>query len=199
MISPYATFWILISCYALVGGWRGWRKEVIAMSGLILSLFTISQFGWLLVNLLGNTSNENGTNPLTVMMQSQFYILSTFYVIIAFFSYQWVYLADRRLLRRLRIRRQLQERISGALAGAINGYLIVGAFWSFLEYQITSGGFVQLQASFPYPFNGSIVRPMVAASTSVQMLLNNLPLPLLVPYLPFLVVIVFLMVIIVMI
>ena len=83
--------------------------------------------------------------------------------------------------------------------GALNGYLIIGSLWSFLEYRIQAPGqWLQLPAGEPYPFDFSVlVRPDVAGELGT--LMGRLPLPVLEPYLPFLVVIVFLFVIIVMI
>lgn len=82
----------------------------------------------------------------------------------------------------------------GLLVGGVNGYLIIGAILAFLEYQLQSpSNWVRLAPGVAYPFT------WVIRTTDMETLLANLPLPLLAPYLPFLVVIVFLFVIIVMI
>jgi hypothetical protein len=97
---------------------------------------------------------------------------------IAFFSYQVVArLADQAMGGRLgeRLRTGLEKRIVGALIGTINGYLLIGSLWGFLEYQITSLGYVQLPPGEPYPFDPSvIVRPVADASAAA--LANMLPM-----------------------
>jgi hypothetical protein len=187
MISLFWVFWTMIGVFALVGTLRGWSKEVIAMAGLILSLFTIRQFGAPLVRLVGGEGQilEEG-------MKQQFIILTLVHLFIAFFSYQGVYLVRNRLSGRER----LQERLLGMIVGAVNGYFLVGALWSFLEYQVTAEGFIQLPPGIEYAFSPNIIRPVID-TPGRELVLNFLPLPFLGPYLPILVVIIFLFVIIV--
>jgi uncharacterized membrane protein required for colicin V production len=186
MISLFWLFWILIIVFALVGTLRGWSKEVIAMAGLILSLFTIRQFGWTLVRLLGG-QNE----VITDAMRQQFVLLATIHLVIAFFSYQGVAIVRNRLSGRER----LQERLLGMLVGAVNGYFLVGALWSFLEYQVTADGFIRLPPGIAYAFDPSIARP--GSLTAIEeLIITHMPLPWLGPYLPILIVVIFLFVII---
>ncbi|MFZ0545402.1 MAG: CvpA family protein [Candidatus Promineifilaceae bacterium] len=186
MISLFWLFWIMVGLFALVGTLRGWSKEVIAMAGLILSLFTIKQFGWPIVRLV---SGQNAV--LTEAMKQQFVVLASIHLVIAFFSYQGVYLVRNRLSGRER----LQERLLGMGVGAVNGYFLVGALWSFLEYQATPEGFIQLPPGVLYAFDPFIIRP-ASITPFNEILLAHLPLPWLGPYLPILVVIIFLFVII---
>jgi uncharacterized membrane protein required for colicin V production len=186
MITLFWLFWIMVGFFALIGTLRGWSKEVIAMAGLILSLFTIKQFGWTLVRLLGG-QNE----VITDAMRQQFVLLATIHLVIAFFSYQGVYLVRNRLSGRER----LQERLLGMLVGAVNGYFLIGALWSFLEFQVTADGFVRLPQGIAYAFDPNIAR-QVNFSPIEDLIITHLPLPWLGPYLPILVVIIFLFVII---
>lgn len=186
MISLFWLFWIMIALFALVGTLRGWSKEVIAMAGLILSLFAIRQFGWPLVRLLGAQDEV-----LTVQLRQQFVVLGSIHLIIAFFSYQGVLLVRNRLSGRER----LQERLLGMGVGAVNGYFLVGALWSFLEYQATAEGFIRLPQGVLYAFDPYITRPL-AYTPFEELFITHLPLPWLGPYLPILVVIIFLFVII---
>lgn len=185
MMSLFVLFWIMVLLFAFVGALRGWSKEVIAMAGLILSLFAIKQFGGFLVDLLG------GGDLTPESLRQQFIVLAALHLTIAFFSYQGVVLVKNRLTGRER----LQERLLGFLVGGVNGYFLVGALWSFLEYQVTREGFIQLPQGVPYAFNPSLVRP-VATSVFDQLIISHLPLPWLGQILPILVVIIFLFVII---
>ncbi len=200
MISLGAWFWLMVSFFALIGTLRGWTKEIIATSGLVLSLFALNQFGSYLVSLLGAAADPTvpSFDPTAVRRQ-QFYILTAVHLFFAFFSYQGPTLAGARLSDRLRVRDSLQDKVLGALVGAINGYLIIGTLWTFLEYNVVAAGTWQpLDPNMPYPFSVSVLaRPTI--EIGLANLISKLPLPMLSPYLPFLVVVVFLFVIIVMI
>lgn len=186
MISLFWLFWIFVILFAIIGALRGWSKEVIAMAGLILSLFTIKQFGGLIIGLLG------GANDLTPQsLGQQFIILSAIHLIIAFFSYQGVALVRNRLGGR----EQLQERLLGFLVGGVNGYFLVGTLWAFLEYQVTPDGFLRLPQGIEYAFHPNIARPAVTAVFD-ELIITHLPLPWLGAILPVLLVIIFLFVII---
>ncbi|MCP4423718.1 MAG: CvpA family protein [Chloroflexi bacterium] len=198
MISLGTWFWLMIGFFAIIGIGRGWTKEIIATSGLVLSLFALNQFGYLLVSLLGAAADPTSPNydPMTIRRQ-QFYILTAVHLFITFFSYEGPTLAGGRLSERLRVRDSLQDKVLGALVGAVNGYLIVGAIWAFLEFNVTAtDGWVPLPTNEFYPFDASVITRPVGELVS---LVEKLPLPALSPYLPFLVVVVFLFVIIVMI
>lgn len=201
MISISAIFWLMVSFFALIGALRGWTKEVIATSGLVLSLFALNQFGPFLIEFLGFAGNETLTNAageVVPVARRQFYVFAAIHLTIAFFSYQGPAIAGRRLAERLRIRDNIQDKLLGTLIGGTNGYLIIGTLWAFLEYQIIAPGqWQRLPPGVQYPFDpNTLVRPAVETASVI---LNNLPVPLLAPYLPILVVIVFLFVIIVMI
>jgi uncharacterized membrane protein required for colicin V production len=47
MLSLGTLFWLMVLFFGIIGSLRGWTREVIATSGLILSLFAINQFGHL--------------------------------------------------------------------------------------------------------------------------------------------------------
>lgn len=199
MIGLGTLFWLMVAFFALIGAMRGWTREVIATSGLVLSLFALNQFGGLLVALLGAGAQVNA-NPvdITSIRRQQFYILAIAHLAITFFSYQGPAFAGRALADRLRIRDSLQDKVLGLVVGALNGYLIVGTLWAFLEYQVGADGFTRLPVGVPYPFDpAALTRPGV--ENVVNSLIEKLPLPLLAPYLPLLVVVVFLFVIVVMI
>lgn len=192
MLSLGSLFWLMILLFAVIGSLRGWTREVIATSGLVLSLFAINQWG----GIVASFTPFSDTVPAE---RQQFYMLAIFHLFFAFFSYQGPAIAGTRLGERLRVRDTFQDKLLGFLLGAVNGYLLVGSLWSFLEYRFTAAGqWVQLPPGQPYPFAlETLTRPDLGSE--LASLMGRLPLPLLSPYLPFLVVIVFLFVIIVMI
>ena len=192
MISLYAVFWVMIIFFAFIGAMRGWSKEVIAMSGLILALFTIDLFGELLVRLLSGVGGAAAAGDVAAEMRRQFIVLGSIFIVIAFFSYQSVALVRARIGARA----GFQERLLGLIFGAVNGYLVIGTLWGLLEYKITVNGWEKLPDNFPYAFDPLISRPEV--NTAVQeLIITHLPSPWLVPWLPILLVLIFLFVIIV--
>lgn len=198
MISLTTMFWLLVGFFALIGALRGWTREVIATSGLVLSLFALNQFGPFLISLLGATIDPTLPDP-DALRRRQYYILAAVHLLITFFSYQGPAFAGPRLNERLRVRDSFQDKVMGAIVGAMNGYLIVGTLWAFLEYQIGPGGYQSLAAGINYPFAlTQLTRPGLNG-IPLSTLVDNLPLPFLAPYLPILVVLVFLFVIVVMI
>jgi hypothetical protein len=162
MISLHIVFWLLVLFFAMVGYMRGWQKEIIAMTGLIASIAALHQFANLLVSLIPGTGDPAvlGADPMAIRRQ-QFWIQAVFHSIIAFFSFQVVgRIADQLFGGRLgeRLRAGLEKRVIGLIIGAANGYLFVGGLWSFLEYQVTPNGYVQLLLTEFYPFGPHILQ-----------------------------------------
>lgn len=195
MISLVTTFWILVFLFGFVGMMRGWTREAIAMSAVILALFTVNQFGSVLFGFLGF---DNNITPPPEVRRQEFYILSLIILFFAFFGYQGPALASNRVGDRLRLRDNLQDKIFGFLLGALNGYLIVGSMWSFLEFKLVSASnWVRYTPDVPYPFDPTII---VRPAPELAPIINSLPIPLLTqsPFiLPVLMVLVFLFVLIV--
>ncbi|MCA9986148.1 MAG: CvpA family protein, partial [Anaerolineales bacterium] len=208
-------FWVMVVFFALIGTLRGWTKEAIAMAGLMLSLFALNlASSTSLINLLIDTSvdvtvltdttilaNYNSDLPVDTVnataiatLQREFYVLVAIHLVIAFFAYQGPTLAGGRVGERLRVRDSVQNWLLGMLLGGVNGYLIFGTLWSFLEYRITVAGSPRLAAGYNYAFYPMIQRPLEPFALQI---LEYLPLPMLSPFLPYLIVGMFLFVIIV--
>jgi hypothetical protein len=191
MLSLYTLFWIMVVFFGLMGMLRGWTKEIIATSGLVLSLFAQLWFGQVLVGLVARDSAE--------AIKTQFMVRSAAHILFAFFAYQGPTLVRQVARGRFgeRARSNIQEAALGFIVGAINGYLIVGTIWSFLEYNIVDRVAIPYAITMPYPFPESIIaRPTAGPALD---LITKLPLPLLQGWLPLLVVVLFLFVIIAMI
>ena len=118
-----STFMIMMmGLFAIIGFLRGWTKELIAMAGLVLALFTIKQFEALLIDPL--TQGEQG---------SKFYLQAFILLSMAFFAYQ----TPPETLARGEVsssnREGFQDGILGALVGAFNGYLLIGSLWWYMD------------------------------------------------------------------
>ena len=169
MISIAWMFYLLVAFFASVGALRGWQREVISLAGLIGSIAALNQFGFTLVDL-GNRvlqffNNVQQPDDIFFLDKRFFWVQFVFHILIAFFSYQVIArIADRTPGSRFgdRLRFGFQRRFIGGFLGAINGYLLIGALWGFLEYRLTPAGYIRLPAGEQYIFDPNIItRPNV--------------------------------------
>ena len=178
MIQLSTFLWIMIGLFAVVGFLRGWTKEIVATAGIILALFALWQFQAILLEQLTQSASQD----------QKFYFYTVPFILITFFAYQTPGTAARLSEGRMWSNRRegLQERLLGLVIGAVNGYLIVGTIWYFLD-------------ATAYPFPPYIIAP-TPGSASAGMV-GSLPLIFLVQnnLLTILVIVLFLFVIIAMI
>lgn len=150
MIELSTLLWMMIIVFAVIGYMRGWTKELIATAGIVLALFALKQFESLLID------------PLTDGRQApKFWLQAIILLVLAFFAYQT---PPERLARGGTIRNTretLQDGILGALVGALNGYLLFGSLWWYMD-------------NLEYPLSPHIT-PVVPGSPSAEMV-DALPL-----------------------
>ncbi len=108
--------------FAIIGFLRGWNKEIVSTAGIVLGLFALFQFDTLL----------RGTLLANVSRDQVFLVQSGIFAAIVFFAYQTRSIMGADLQRR-EGRDNLQESVLGALIGALNGYLIWGSIWYFMD------------------------------------------------------------------
>ena len=195
MLSLTTTFWIFIVIFAFVGMMRGWIKEVVVTSSVILALFTINQFMYTLFGFIG--WDNTITQPEDIR-KYQFFLLSAFLLGLAFFGYQGPTLAQSRFGDRLSRRDNLQDRVLGLLVGALNGWFVIGGIWAFLENKLLGASVWQRYTpDIPYPFNPEII---IRPAPELAPIINNLPVPVLTQsayILPLLLIFVFLFILVV--
>jgi hypothetical protein len=147
MIELSAVLITMSIFFGIIGYMRGWNKELIAMAGIILGLFALFQFD----NLL------RGVILQGVALDQVFLIQSGIFIVIVFFAYQTRALEGGRREGRS----NLQESLLGAVVGAINGYLIWGSIWYFMDIN-------------NYPLSPAVIAP--APGSPSQQALQWLPL-----------------------
>lgn len=152
MIQLVGVMWMMAVFFAIVGFLRGINKEVISMAGIILGLFALFQFDQYI----------RGTLLSQVPLSQVFLFQVTLFAIVVFFAYQTraLGLADRDGDGR----DDLQASILGGILGFINGYLIWGSVWYFLDIN-------------QYPLSPYITAP--APGSPSDNALNILPLVIL--------------------
>jgi uncharacterized membrane protein required for colicin V production len=120
MISLIFTFWMMVIFFGLIGMMRGWAKELLVSFSVILSM----AFSRLLERYVPviNTLPQDGV-PL-------FWIRIILLVILVFFGYQTVALP--RFASKAN-REKLQDSLLGFVLGGLNGFLVIGSIWFYLN------------------------------------------------------------------
>ena len=166
MITMQAVFWLFVALFAIVGAMRGWAKEAVAVAGIMLALsaMTLLEPKLDIALAVGAGSSQ------------AFFVKCGIFLAIVFFSYQGPAVARAASGGRLLARQRsgIKDTLAGGLVGAVNGYLIAGTIWFFLQQQ-------------GYPFPGILHAP-AGGWESVAIAQRYLPMMVLQPWLPYLLV-----------
>lgn len=126
MVPIETVFWGLIIFFGLVGALRGWAKEVIVSFSVVLAR-AVEDVLIRFIPIIGNN--------LVVLSQNAperwFTVRTTIFIAIIFFGYASPVLSGT-LGARAR-REKFQDVLLGFFIGALNGFMIVGVFWGFLD------------------------------------------------------------------
>ncbi|WP_152031773.1 hypothetical protein [Longilinea arvoryzae] len=124
MIGLNATFWMYVVLFALIGGMRGWARELLVSFSVILAMF--------IINVLERfVPFVRDTLPLTAP-NSLFWMRTLIILSLVFFGYQTPKIP--RLAESGRFARdRLQDSLLGIFLGAFNGYLIFGSLWFYMN------------------------------------------------------------------
>jgi uncharacterized membrane protein required for colicin V production len=121
-------FWVFVIVFGLIGMMRGWAKELLVVFSVILALL----LNFLLKRYVPVVSQLPDTEP------ALFWIRALILVVLVFFGYQTVALPR---FAGKAAREKLQDSILGFVFGAVNGYLVVGTLWFYLD-----------QAAYPFSY-----------------------------------------------
>jgi hypothetical protein len=139
MMSLTFAFWLLVFIFAVIGSMRGWAKELLVAFSVILSLFLLEVLGRYLPPVRDFFAQPNdGT---------EFWMRSFIMLLLVFFGYQTPNLP--KFQGGKFAREKLSDSLLGFFLGALNGFLIVGTLWFFLE-------------DSNYPFPKAITKPSPA-------------------------------------
>ncbi len=174
MVSLTFIFWMYVVLFGIIGGMRGWAKEIMVSFSVILSLTLTT----LLANYIPFIRDVLQKDSPVLYFWLRAIILG----LLVFFGYQTPNIS--RFAPKMN-REKLQDVILGVVIGALNGYLIAGTLWFYMS-----------DAS--YPFTNIISAPTGAIATVAQNMLHYMPPHLLgIPGIYFAVVIAFAFVIVV--
>jgi uncharacterized membrane protein required for colicin V production len=130
MVSLIVVFWMYVILFAIIGAMRGWARELLVSFAVILALFIISVLEDFVPFI---------KDLLTQNAQMLFWFRMIMVVALVFFGYQTPNI--QRLAAGNRFARdRLQDVLLGVFLGALNGYLIAGTIWWYLD-----------NAGYPFP------------------------------------------------
>lgn len=151
MVQLYSMLWIMAAFFAVIGAIRGWSKEIVSTAGIILAMFALFQFDPLL----------RGVFLASVPRDQAFFVQIGLFAAIIYFAYQSRTIVNRRGPDNPN---RAQNAVLGGVLGALNGYLIWGAVWYFLDIN-------------EYPLSPLVIAP--APGSVSEATLNTIPLVLL--------------------
>lgn len=159
MVSMTVLFWMFVILFAVIGAMRGWAKEILVSFSVVLGLFFLE----LLSAYVPAFAPDSSMSPTT-----RFWIETLVIGVLVFFGYKT---PNLRMLAGERFARQrIADSLLGFFIGALNGYLIVGTLWYFMD-------------AAGYPFQPFIVppNPEDPMGQAAIALLNHMPPVYLVP------------------
>lgn len=131
MMTLPAVFWLLVLMFGIVGGFRGWAKEMLALFSMVLALFLIYVLETYVPGIrTALAAQESGL---------QFILRAILILLLAYFGYQSPNLPLAIFGGKL-AREKLQDWLLGTVLGMLNGYFIVGSLWYYLH-----------EANYPWP------------------------------------------------
>jgi len=174
VVSLIVIFWMYVILFAVIGGMRGWAKELLVSFSVILAL----TFTTLLANYVPFIRDVLQKDSPAVY----FWLRTIILILLVFFGYQTPNIP--RFAAKV-TREKLQDVILGVVIGALNGYLIAGTIW----YYMADAG---------YPFGGDVSAPAADITNEANAMPHYKPPKLLgIPGIYFAVVIAFIFVIVV--
>jgi uncharacterized membrane protein required for colicin V production len=151
MMTLTFAFWLFMFIFATIGAMRGWAKELMVTFSMILALFIMAVVEKWVPFASEFFKPPNGT--------LEFWVRSILIIILVFFGYQTPNLPKFSGTRFARER--ISDSLLGFFIGALNGFLIVGALWFYLD-----------QSQYPY---ANMISPPDPKTPMGQAALRMLP------------------------
>jgi hypothetical protein len=120
MVGLTVMFWMFVILFAIIGAMRGWAKELMVTFSVVLGIFIIT----LLEQFVPILKAGLGEVP-------QFWVRTIIFTALVFFGYQT---PNIKAIAGARFARErLQDVLLGLIIGALNGYLVVGTLWYYMD------------------------------------------------------------------
>jgi uncharacterized membrane protein required for colicin V production len=124
MIQLSTILYLGIFTFGMIGYLRGFDKELVALAGIVLSLFVLVQFDGFFVNLADSSGDPQET---------LYYLQAILLGVVTFFAYQTPPEKFESIARRKSGRDKFQTQLLGAVTGGFNGYLVIGSLWYYMD------------------------------------------------------------------
>jgi len=121
MVNLIYIFWMYVILFAVIGAMRGWAKELLVSFSVILAL----ALNYLLRKYIPMIKD------LQLDSTSLFWIRTWITLALVYFGYQTV--ATFGALSGKARKEKLQDALFGGVMGAVNGYLVIGTLWAYLD------------------------------------------------------------------
>ena len=141
MMTLTAVFWMYVILFGVIGGFRGWAKELLVIFSVLLAIAI-------------DTVLLTYVDSVRIIMTSrpgitQFALRAGLLLVLTYFGYQTPNLpafASGKFARE-----KLQDLLLGVALGLINGYFIAGSIWYYMD-----------SAAYPLPYVTPPTDPNVA-------------------------------------
>jgi hypothetical protein len=120
MISLSVLFWMFVILFAMIGAMRGWAKEILVTSGVVMAIFVITILETFIPFIRDSLTPD-----------SQFWVRMAVLAVMTFFGYQGPNI-PRLVDSGKFVRDRFQDILLGIFLGAVNGYMIFGTAWYYL-------------------------------------------------------------------
>jgi hypothetical protein len=142
MMELTAVFWMYVILFGIIGGFRGWAKELLVLFAVLLAIAIDTVLLTYVESIRIIMTDRPGI--------TQFGIRATLLLVLTFFGYQTPHLpafGGGRFARE-----KLQDFLLGVVLGVVNGYFIAGTLWYFMH-----------QAGYPLEYVRPLADPTVTA------------------------------------
>ena len=153
MVSLVVLFWLFVAIFGVIGAMRGWAKELLVSFAVILAIFFITVLELFIPFIRDVLVVESGA--------ALFWFRVSIVLVLVFFGYQSPNLPKLAGTNRF-ARERLQDILLGLFLGMVNGYLIVGTIW----YYLNAAG---------YPFPNLVTAPTGAELEVVNNYMKFMP------------------------
>ena len=120
MISLSVLFWMYVILFALIGAMRGWAKEILVTSGVVVAIFAVTIMETFIPFI------RNNLTPA-----SSFWVRIVVLALMVFFGYQSPKI-PRNIENNKFARDRFEDVLLGCFIGGVNGYMIFGTAWHYL-------------------------------------------------------------------
>jgi len=114
-------FWMYVVLFGIIGAMRGWARELLVSFSVILAL-TFTTLIMQYVPFIRDVLPQNSA--------ALFWLRTVIIIVLVFFGYQTPNLP--RFAAKM-TREKLQDTLLGIFLGALNGYLIIGSIWFYMN------------------------------------------------------------------